>query len=225
MICHILLRFRTRSLRERLDSFVFFSLGGTKKYIIKFCKKKTTTTTENAIAAIVVYKRITKNSPSHRVASHKTLKAIIIICIFAICITMSLCNDGEEEDLIEQLSRIDVTNVATFLSPTSSSMTLSSDADQPSKQDDPRDKLNQFLSSCNIPAVEKAWNDWNVVSDKRKKRYTKKVADIVSSVLYVLSPKDSALLWLSLIESPYMREVLGITDCPQSTKNFQILKC
>lgn len=125
------------------------------------------------------------------------------------------------EDFIEQLSLLSVKeHDETFPSPETSSMASSSDVEQAMKAEDPRDKLNEFLCSCNILPVEKDWQEWNEVSEKTRKRYTEKATDVVSSVLKTLHPNDASSLWLALVASPNMNKALGIDDVPQSTKNY-----
>ncbi|XP_031557773.1 uncharacterized protein LOC116294327 [Actinia tenebrosa] len=140
--------------------------------------------------------------------------------------TLSEVKDSTDSDvsegLTEQFSKLVVRaeHDETFLSPESSSMASSSDADQALKVEDPRDKLNEFLCSCNILPVEKAWSEWNEVSEKTKKRYTKKATEVVSSVLKTLYPNDTSSLWLALVASPDMNKALAIDDVPHSTKNY-----
>ena len=64
------------------------------------------------------------------------------------------------------------------------------------------------------------WLEWEQVTDRAKQRYTKRTAEIVSSVLRTISPKDGGSLWQTIDLSPAMKKALGLEELSQPSKDY-----
>lgn len=84
----------------------------------------------------------------------------------------------------------------------------------------PREKLNEYLLSDGIAPIVQPWLEWEQVSDRTKQRYTKRTAEIVSSVLRTISPKHAGSLWQATVSSAAMKKALGLEDLSQPSKDY-----
>lgn len=62
--------------------------------------------------------------------------------------------------------------------------------------------------------------EWYKASESTKLRYKKRTEEIVSSVLYTLSPKNAGCLWQAIVASPAMNRALDLDDLTQSSKDY-----
>ena len=132
-------------------------------------------------------------------------------------------SDVSSEDLATELSRLAIDD-ETFLGPdTDSIVSSTSEETQPVKAASavvPREKLNEYLLSDGIAPIVKPWLEWEQVTDRTKQRYTKRTAEIVSSVLRTISPKDAGSLWQAIVSSSSMEKALGLEELSQSSKDY-----
>ena len=131
-------------------------------------------------------------------------------------------SDVSSEDLAEELSRLAIDD-ETFLSPdTDSIVSSTSEETQAVKATSvvPREKLNEYLLSDGIAPIVQSWLKWEQVSDRTKQRYTKGTAEIVSSVLRTISPKDAGSLWQAIVSSDAMKKALGLEGLSQPSKDY-----
>lgn len=131
-------------------------------------------------------------------------------------------SDVSSEDLAEELSRLAIDD-ETFLSPdTDSIVSSTSEETQAVKATSvvPREKLNEYLLSDGIAPIVQSWLKWEQVSDRTKQRYTKRTAEIVSSVLRTISPKDAGSLSQAIVSSDAMKKALGLEGLSQPSKDY-----
>ena len=113
----------------------------------------------------------------------------------------------------------------TFLSPDTGSLVSSTSDEAPAAMPATSHpvhskKLNEYLVSTNIAPITQPWMEWDKVSDRTKRRYTKRTVEIVSSVLHTLSPNDPGSLWQAIVSSPAMNKALELDDLPQTAKDY-----
>lgn len=126
------------------------------------------------------------------------------------------------EDLATELSRLAIDD-ETFLSPDTESIASStSEETQAVKATSvvPREKLNEYLLSEGITPIVQPWLEWEQVTDRTKQRYTKRTAEIVSSVLRTISPKDASSLWQAIVTSAAMKKALGLEELSKTSKDY-----
>ena len=132
-------------------------------------------------------------------------------------------SDVSSEDLATELSRLAIDD-ETFLTPdTDSIVSSTSEETQPVKAASavvPREKLNEYLLSDGIAPIVKPLLEWEQVTDRTKQRYTKRTAEIVSSVLRTISPKDAGSLWQAIVSSTAMKKALGPEELSQPSKDY-----
>ena len=63
-------------------------------------------------------------------------------------------------------------------------------------------------------------DEWDKARDSTKLRYTKRIVQIVSSVLHTLIPNDPGSLWQALVSSPAMNKALQLDELPQTSKDY-----
>ena len=131
-------------------------------------------------------------------------------------------SDVSSEDLAAELSRLAIDD-ETFLSPdTDSIVSSTSEEAQAVKATSvvPREKLNEYLLSDGIAPIVQPWLEWEHVTDRTKQRYTKRTAEIVSSVLRTISPKEAGSLWQAIVSSAAMKKALGLEELSQPSKDY-----
>lgn len=131
-------------------------------------------------------------------------------------------SDVSSEDLATELSRLAIDD-ETFLSPDTDSIVSSTSEEMQTVKATsvvPREKLNEYLLSDGIAPIVKPWREWGQVTDRTKQRYTKKTAEIVSSVLHTISPKDAGSLWQAIVSSAAMNKALGLEELSQPSKDY-----
>jgi len=131
-------------------------------------------------------------------------------------------SDVSSEDLAAELSRLAIDD-ETFLSPdTDSIVSSTSEETQAVKATSvvPREQLIEYLLSDGIAPIVQPWLEWEQVSDRTKQRYTKRTAEIVSSVLRTISPKDAGSLRQAIVSSAAMKKALGLEDLSQPSKDY-----
>lgn len=137
-------------------------------------------------------------------------------------------SDVSSDGLTTKLKTLEISTTRrddeTFLSPDTGSIVSSTSdeaqAAKPAATSVPREKLNEFLLSTNIPPVTQPFMEWDKAGERTKQRYTKRTVEIVSSVLRTLSPKDAGALWLAIASSPAMNKALELDDLPPSSKEY-----
>jgi len=130
--------------------------------------------------------------------------------------------DVSSEDLAAQLSRLAIDD-ETFLSPDTDSIVSSTSEETQAVNATsvvPRERLNDYLLSDGIAPIVQPWFEWEQVSDRTKQRYAKRTAEIVSSVLHTISPKDAVSLWQATVSSAAMKKALGLEDLSQPSKDY-----
>ena len=93
--------------------------------------------------------------------------------------------DVSSKDLATELSRLAIDDEA-FLSPDTESIVSSTSKETQAAKARPivpREKLNEYLVSKVIAPILQPWLESEQVTDRTKQRYTKRTAEIVSSVL------------------------------------------
>ena len=131
-------------------------------------------------------------------------------------------SDVSSEDLAAELSRLAIDD-ETFLSPDTDSIVSSTSEETQSVRTTsvvPREKLNEYLISDGIAPIVQPWLEWEQVTDRTKQRYTKRTAEIVSSVLRTISPKDAGSLWQAIVSSAAMKKALGLEELSQPSKDY-----
>ena len=131
-------------------------------------------------------------------------------------------SDVSSEDQAAELSRLAIDD-ETFLSPDIDSIVSStSEETQAVKATSvvPRERLNDYLLSDGIPPIIRPWLEWEQVTDRTKQRYTKRTAEIVSSVLRTISPKDAGSLWQVIVSSAAMNKALGLEELSRPLKDY-----
>ena len=131
-------------------------------------------------------------------------------------------SDVLSEDLAAELSRLAIAD-ETFLSPdTNSIVSSTSEEAQAVKATSvvPPEKLNEYFFSHGIAPIVQPWFEWEQVTDRTKQRYTKRTAEIVSSVLRTISPKDAGSLWQAIVSSAAMKKALGLEELSQPLKDY-----
>lgn len=129
-------------------------------------------------------------------------------------------SDVSPGDLGTELSRLAIDD-ETFLSPDTESIASStSEETQALMSVVPREKLNEYLLSDGITPIVRPWLEWEQVTDRTKQRYTKRTAEIVSSVLRTISPKDAGSLWQAIVSSSAMKKALGLEELSQTSKDY-----
>ena len=131
-------------------------------------------------------------------------------------------SDVSSEDLAAELSRLAIDD-ETFLSPDTDSIVSSTSEEAQAVKATlvvPREKLNEYLLSDGIAPIVQPWLEWEQVSDRTKQRYTKRTAEIVSSVLRTISPKDAGSLWQAIVLSAAMKKALGLEELSQPSKDY-----
>ena len=129
-------------------------------------------------------------------------------------------SDVSPGDLGTELSRLAIDD-ETFLSPDTESIASStSDETQALMSVVPQEKLNEYLLSDGITPKVRPWLEWEQVTDRTKQQYTKRTAEIVSSVLRTISPKDAGSLWQAIVSSSAMKKALGIEELSQTSKDY-----
>ena len=113
----------------------------------------------------------------------------------------------------------------TFLSPDTGSLVSSTSNEAPDSKPATSQlvhskKLNEYLVSANIAPITQPWMEWDKASDSTKQRYTKRTAEIVSSVLHTLSPNDPGSLWQAIVSSPAMNKALELDELPKMAKDY-----
>ena len=131
-------------------------------------------------------------------------------------------SDVSSDDLATELSRLAIDD-ETFLSPdTDSIVSSTSEETQAVKAMSvvPREKLNEYLLSDGIAPIVQPWLEWEKASDRTKQRYTRRTAEIVSSVLHTISPNDASSLWEAIVSSAAMKKALGLEELSQTSKDY-----
>ena len=113
----------------------------------------------------------------------------------------------------------------TFLSPDTGSLVSSTSDEAPDSKPATSQlvhskKLNEYLVSANIAPITQPWMEWDKASDSTKQRYTKRTAEIVSSVLHTLGPNDPGSLWQAIVSSPAMNKALELDELPKMAKDI-----
>ena len=91
-------------------------------------------------------------------------------------------SDGLETDLMFlEISSQGLRDDETFLSPDTASLVSSTSEESITS-------TNEYLVSKNIEPVSQPWVEWEKASDSTKLRYTRRTAEIFSSVLHDLTP-------------------------------------
>ena len=136
-------------------------------------------------------------------------------------------SDVSSSDLATKLKGLEISSGRqddeTFLSPATGSLVSSTSDEAPADKQAtsiPRKKLNEYLVSKKIAPITQPWMDWDKASDSTKQRYTKKTVEVVSSVLYTLSPNDAGSLWQAIVSSPAMKKALDLDELTQTSKDY-----
>ena len=131
-------------------------------------------------------------------------------------------SDVSSEDLATELSRLAIDD-ETFLSPDTESIVSSTSEETQAvkaKPIVPQEKLNEYLVSNGIAPILQPWLEWEQVTDRTKQRYTKKTAEIVSSVLHTISPNDAGSLWQAIVSSAAMKKAIGLEELSPTSKDY-----
>ena len=132
-------------------------------------------------------------------------------------------SDVSSEDLAAELSRLAIDD-ETLLSPDTADSIVSSTSEETQSVRTtsvvPREKLNEYLISDGIAPIVQPWLEWEQVTDRTKQRYTKRTAEIVSSVLRTISPNDAGSLWQAIVSSAAMKKALGLEELSQPSKDY-----
>ena len=116
------------------------------------------------------------------------------------------------DELADELEALDLQDESNFLSPTETGSTTSSDNILPGSELGRRFKLNAFLEECKLQPIERPWLRWDQTSERTRKRYVERSAEIVSSVLNVIYPGAAVNIWDELQKSSKMLGLLGVTS-------------
>lgn len=104
-------------------------------------------------------------------------------------------SDGLETDLMFlEISSQGLKDDETFLSPDTASLVSSTSEESITSKPNSCEKLNEYLVSKNIEPVSQPWVEWEKASDSTKLRYTRRSAEIFSSVLHDLTPSCAGSL-------------------------------
>ena len=131
-------------------------------------------------------------------------------------------SDVSSQDLATELLRLAIDD-ETFLSPDTESIVSSTSEETQAvkaKPIVPREKLNEYLVSNGIAPILQPWLEWEQITDRTKQRYTKKTAQIVSSVLHTISPNDAGSLWQSIVSSAAMKKAIGLEELSPTSKDY-----
>jgi len=124
------------------------------------------------------------------------------------------------EDLSTELSRLAIDD-DTFLSPDTDSIVSSTSAETQAVKATsvvPPEKLNENLVSDGIAPIVQPWPEWEQATDRTKQRYTKRTAEIVSSVLRTITPKDAGSLWQAIVSSAAMKKALSLEELSHTSR-------
>ena len=130
-------------------------------------------------------------------------------------------SDVSSQDLETELLRLAIDD-ETFLSPDTESIVSSTSEETQAvkaKPIVPREKLNEYLVSNGIAPILQPWLEWEQITDRTKQRYTKKTAQIVSSVLHIISPNDAGSLWQAIVSSAAMKKAIGLEELSPTSKD------
>lgn len=81
-----------------------------------------------------------------------------------------------------------------------------------------KQKLNDYLVSCDIPPIKKQWLSWQECSESTRRRYTKRCGDILGVVLKTVSPENAGKLWQFLASGSIVYEILEVEHLSLSDK-------
>ena len=130
-------------------------------------------------------------------------------------------SDGLETDLMFlEISSQGLKDDETFLSPDTASLVSSTSEESITSKPNSREKLNEYLVSKNIEPVSQPWVEWEKASDSTKLRYTRRTAEIFSSVLHDLTPSCAGSLWQAVVSYPAMNEALGLDELSETSKCY-----
>lgn len=112
-----------------------------------------------------------------------------------------------------------------FVSPDTESTTSNQSDGDPKVNPSPlnaREYLNSFLTSCGISPISRSWQTWSSSSDRTRKRYIKKSAELVSAVIKTVTPDDASAghLWKRLTTSPDVPHLLDIETVSPSEQPY-----
>ncbi|PFX29456.1 hypothetical protein AWC38_SpisGene5756 [Stylophora pistillata] len=132
-----------------------------------------------------------------------------------------LSSDGLETDLMFlEISSHGWKDDETFLSPDTASLVSSTSEEGTTSKPNSLQKLNEYLVSKSIEPVTQPWVEWEKASDSTKLWYTKRTAEIFSSVLHDLTPNYAGSLWQAVVSYPAMNEGLGLDELSETSKNY-----
>ena len=130
-------------------------------------------------------------------------------------------SDGLETDLMFlEISSQGLKDDETFLSPDTASLVSSTSEESITSKPNSREKLNEYLVSKNIEPVSQPWVEWEKASDSTKLRYTRRTAEIFSSVLHDQTPSCAGSLWQAVVSYPAMNEALGLDELSETSKCY-----
>ena len=121
----------------------------------------------------------------------------------------------------QEKSKLELEDESYYLSPAETASTASSD-NIPSREHyelGKRFRLDVFLEECGLRPLEKPWLQWDQTSERTRKRYVERTAEIVSSVLNVIYPGAAITLWKELQKSSKIFALLEMTSTGSSTTN------
>lgn len=132
-----------------------------------------------------------------------------------------LSSDGLETDfMFLEISSHGWKDDETFLSPDTASLVSSTSEEGTTSRPNSLQKLNKYLVLKSIEPVTQPWVEWEKASDSTNPRYTKRTADIFSSVLHDLTPKYAGSLWQAVVSYPAMNKGLGLDELSETSKNY-----
>ena len=127
---------------------------------------------------------------------------------------------SSSDELAEGIKGIKITDESYLLPSDAGSRASSSNDVSGASSDDcaRRQKLNVFLEECGIQPLGRAWLAWCEIIERTKERYLRQTSEIVSSVLWVISPENSPDLWKELQSSRIVNDILGVRQTPLPSK-------